>query len=82
VIFEQAARHAFKEGFGRGIANPLAFILCAANMLNHLHLSEYGNALTKAVEKTLKEKKVRTRDMGGYASTRDFAFAVCDNFQL
>jgi len=82
VIFEPASRHSFKEGVGRQIANPTAMILCCANMLNHLHLPEYGNALIKAVEKTIREGKVKTRDLGGYASTRDFAFAIVDNFEM
>jgi isocitrate dehydrogenase (NAD+) len=38
VIFEPASRHSFKEGVGRQIANPTAMILCAAKVLNHLHL--------------------------------------------
>ncbi|KAI6191775.1 Isocitrate dehydrogenase [NAD] subunit, mitochondrial [Aphelenchoides bicaudatus] len=82
VIFEPASRHSFKEGVGRQIANPTAMILCCANMLNHLHLQEYGQALNKAVIKTIKDGKVKTQDMGGYATTRDLAFAVVDNFQL
>lgn len=61
VVFEPASRHSFKEGVGRQIANPTAMILCCAKMLNHLHLNEYGNSLTKAVEKTIKEQKVKTR---------------------
>ena len=45
VIFEPGSRHSFQEAMGRSIANPTAMILCCANMLNHLHLDEYGNAL-------------------------------------
>ncbi|RCN34100.1 dehydrogenase, isocitrate/isopropylmalate family, partial [Ancylostoma caninum] len=68
VIFEPGSRHSFQEALGRSIANPTAMILCAANMLNHLHLHEYGDALRAAVEKVVKDGKVRTRDMGGCVS--------------
>uniref|UniRef100_A0A914S4B9 Uncharacterized protein n=1 Tax=Parascaris equorum TaxID=6256 RepID=A0A914S4B9_PAREQ len=51
-------------------------------MLNHLHLKEYGNALRQAVEKVIADGKVRTRDLGGYASTSEFTSAVIDNFKM
>ncbi|VDK51287.1 unnamed protein product [Anisakis simplex] len=82
VIFEPGSPHAFQHAFGRQIANPTAMILSCADMLNHLHLKEYGDALRKAVEKVLLEGKIRTRDLGGYASTSDFAYAVIDNFRF
>uniref|UniRef100_A0A7E4VD36 Isocitrate dehydrogenase [NAD] subunit, mitochondrial n=1 Tax=Panagrellus redivivus TaxID=6233 RepID=A0A7E4VD36_PANRE len=82
VVFETGARHPYAEASGRNIANPTAMIICAANMLQHLHLEDHGRALRRAVEKTIKEGKVRTRDLGGYSTTRDFTFAVIDNFQL
>ncbi|ETN68227.1 hypothetical protein NECAME_05708, partial [Necator americanus] len=65
VIFEPGSRHSFQQALGRSIANPTAMILCAANMLKHLHLHDYGNALQTAVEKVVKDGKIRTRDMGG-----------------
>ncbi|KAK6052758.1 hypothetical protein COOONC_09736, partial [Cooperia oncophora] len=65
VIFEPGSRHSFQEALGRSIANPTAMILCAANMLNHLHLTDYAMALRASVEKVIRDGKVRTRDMGG-----------------
>lgn len=57
-------------------------LLCCANLLHHLHLDDYGLALRAAVEQTIREGKTKTRDLGGYATTRDFAGAVMDNFRL
>lgn len=57
-------------------------ILCCANMLHHLHLNPYGTALRSAVEAVIREGKVRTRDLGGYSSTADFAYAVSEKFDL
>ncbi|KAL3126066.1 hypothetical protein niasHT_001705 [Heterodera trifolii] len=82
VIFEPGSRHTFKEAFGRQIANPTAMILCCANMLNHLHLDQYGSALRESVEKVIRDGKVRTRDLGGYATTGEFVSEVIDNFQM
>uniref|UniRef100_A0A1I7TLG9 Isocitrate dehydrogenase [NAD] subunit, mitochondrial n=1 Tax=Caenorhabditis tropicalis TaxID=1561998 RepID=A0A1I7TLG9_9PELO len=82
VIFEPGSRHSFQEAMGRSIANPTAMILCAANMLNHLHLDAWGNSLRQAVADVVKEGKVRTRDLGGYATTVDFADAVIDKFRI
>lgn len=57
-------------------------ILCCANLLNHLHLNQYGEALRKAVETVIRQGHVRTRDLGGYATTGDFAYAVSEKFVL
>ncbi|TKR71775.1 hypothetical protein L596_019319 [Steinernema carpocapsae] len=82
VIFEPGSRHSFQEAIGRQIANPTAMILSAANMLNHLHLDDYGRALRSAVETVIKDGKVKTRDLGGYASTSEFTDAVIDKFRM
>ncbi|GMT32836.1 hypothetical protein PFISCL1PPCAC_24133, partial [Pristionchus fissidentatus] len=82
VIFEPGSRHSFQQAMGRGIANPAAMILCTANMLEHLHLVDHGKALRKAVEGVIREGKVRTRDLGGYSSTNEFADAVIEKYTI
>ncbi|CAI4231010.1 unnamed protein product [Auanema sp. JU1783] len=82
VIFEPGCRHSFQQAFGRNIANPTAMILCTANMLDHLHLTDHGNALRKAVENVIREKRVRTRDLGGYNTTIEFADAVIQKYNI
>ena len=54
----QGARHAFADSAGKNQANPTAILLCAANMLNHLHLEQHGTLIKDAVDKTVKEGKV------------------------
>jgi isocitrate dehydrogenase (NAD+) len=61
---------------GKGVANPAAQMLAAAMMLDHLGELERGNKVRAAIERTIIEDKVRTRDLGGTASTRDFGDAV------
>ncbi|KAH7982079.1 hypothetical protein HPB52_002874 [Rhipicephalus sanguineus] len=79
VIYEPGARHTFGEATGKNIANPTAMFLCAAQMLRHVNLHYYATLVKDAVEKVIKSGKVRTRDLGGYASTTEFTSAVIQN---
>jgi 3-isopropylmalate dehydrogenase len=61
---------------GQGIANPLAMFLSAALMLRHgLGRQAEASALESAVDRAL-EKGLRTRDLGGTASTAEATQAV------
>jgi 3-isopropylmalate dehydrogenase len=61
---------------GRGIANPLAMILSAALMLRHgLGREEAAAAVESAVQRAL-EGGLRTRDLGGTATTAEATEAV------
>jgi tartrate dehydrogenase/decarboxylase/D-malate dehydrogenase len=61
---------------GRGIANPLATIWAGALMLDHLGEAEAGKAIIAAMDAVTAKGEVRTRDMGGAASTGDMTRAV------
>jgi 3-isopropylmalate dehydrogenase len=61
---------------GQGIANPLAMFLSAAMLLRHgLGWNEQAAALESAVDRALQEG-LRTRDLGGTASTAEATQAV------
>jgi len=61
---------------GQGIANPLAMFLSAALMLRHgLGRESEASALESAVDRAL-EEGLRTRDLGGTASTAEATQAV------
>merc|ERR1719232_1781891 len=77
AVFEPGAKHTFEVASGRNVANPTAAILAAAKLLEHVGHSEDSKRLKSGVEKVLRSGKVRTRDLGGYATTRDFTTAVC-----
>src|SRR4051794_7210294 len=62
---------------GQGIANPVGQMWAAAMMLEHFGENAAADALMKAVEHTL-GAGVRTRDLGGGASTAEFTAAVLD----
>src|SRR5229473_822393 len=61
---------------GKGIANPLAAILSAGMLLEHLGLTRSATAVRRAVATVLKAGKPRTPDLGGNATTTAVADAV------
>lgn len=63
---------------GRGIANPLATILSASMMLDHLGQTEAGAAIERAMRTVLKEAKVRTPDLGGTNTSAEVRDAVIE----
>jgi isocitrate dehydrogenase (NAD+) len=75
AIFE-AVHGSAPDIAGKGIANPLALLLAAAMMLDHVGRSELAHQLRKAIDQTLNQDKVRTGDLGGTASTIEFAQAI------
>jgi tartrate dehydrogenase/decarboxylase/D-malate dehydrogenase len=61
---------------GKGIADPLAAILSAGLMLDHLGLAASAAAVRNAVAAVLKDGKVMPPDLGGKATTATVAEAV------
>jgi isocitrate dehydrogenase (NAD+) len=61
---------------GKGIANPAAQMLAAAMLLDHLNERAAAARLRAAVVATIRDAGIRTRDLGGTASTREFGDAV------
>ncbi len=64
---------------GQNRANPLATMLSAKNMLEHMGLHEEAQRMQKAIEKALESPENRTKDLGGSAGTKEFAQAVISN---
>jgi tartrate dehydrogenase/decarboxylase/D-malate dehydrogenase len=62
---------------GRGIANPVAAILSAALMLDHLQQPASAARIRRAVERTLADG-CQTPDLGGQLRTRDMGAAVVE----
>jgi isocitrate dehydrogenase (NAD+) len=77
AIFE-AVHGSAPDLAGRGLANPLALLLASGMMLDHVGRRDLGRRMRKAIDVTLNGDKVRTRDLGGTASTGQFAQAIID----
>jgi len=62
---------------GQNLANPTALLLSSLLMLRHLGAGRVADAIFAALVRVLTERQVKTRDLGGSATTREFADAVC-----
>jgi len=61
---------------GKNIANPTALLQTAIMMLRHLHERAAADLIERAMIHTLAVKQVRTRDLGGTASTTEYTEAI------
>jgi isocitrate dehydrogenase (NAD+) len=75
AIFE-AVHGSAPDIAGQGIANPVSLLLAAGLMLEHVGRLDLAQRLRMAVDIAINRDNIRTRDLGGRASTREFAEAV------
>ena len=81
ACFEPACRHMFASAAGKNVANPTAMLFSTANLLKHLNLHFHAENIKAAVNKTLRSGKVRTKDLGGHGTTKDFVSMVIENLR-
>jgi len=76
AIFE-AVHGSAPDIAGKGIANPCALLLAAADMLDHLDMVAKGDRLRQAIRDTMTDDRDNvTPDIGGKGSTSSFADAI------
>lgn len=75
AIFE-AVHGSAPDIAGKGVANPCALLLGAAQMLDHLGMAEKATKLREAIVATLEAKDSLTPDLGGTGNTMSFAKAI------
>ena len=80
AIFE-AVHGSAPDIAGKGMANPIALMLAAAMMLDHVKLTDKATRLRKAIDDTLNIDKVRTGDLGGTANTTTFTQALVNRIK-
>lgn len=66
---------------GRGIANPLATIWAASQMLDYLGHVDWGRRILEAIEELLQEKTALTPDMYGMATTKQVGQALVEKLR-
>lgn len=64
---------------GQNKANPIAFLLSALMMLEHIDENDLADRIRQAVYLTLEDKSVCTPDIGGSGTTSTFTEAVVKN---
>jgi isocitrate dehydrogenase (NAD+) len=62
---------------GQNVANPTALLLSAVMMLDHIGEDSAANRIRGALDRVLCAGRVRTRDLGGSASTTEFTDELC-----
>jgi isocitrate dehydrogenase (NAD+) len=63
---------------GKDLANPLAIIRSSIMMLYHMHKDEVAERVRKALREVVVNRKIRTHDLGGDASTSQFTNAIVE----
>ena len=76
AIFE-AVHGSAPDIAGKGIANPTAVVQSSVMMLRHLGEHARADLIEKALTEVYRRGEVRTKDLGGSASTGEFTAAVC-----
>ena len=80
AIFE-AVHGSAPDIAGQGKANPTALLRSALMMLCHINLADYSERIEAALNRTLANPEQCTGDLGGKASTSEFAQHVINNLQ-
>jgi isocitrate dehydrogenase (NAD+) len=75
AIFE-AVHGSAPDIAGKGIANPGALLLAAAQMLDHLGMRDPATRIRAALRATLAAGDRTTPDVGGHGTTTSFADAI------
>lgn len=75
AIFE-AVHGSAPDIAGKGVANPVALMLAAGLMLEHVGRQDLAVRLRTAIHQTLNDDQIRTGDLKGKATTQEFARGV------
>ena len=66
---------------GKGVANPLATVWSASQLLDFFGYPQWGKRVIECIEELLCEKEVLTPDLGGTASTEQVGAAVMEKLR-
>jgi len=76
ALFSQGMPHTGMNIAGKNIANPTSILISSVMMLRYLGLPRFADQISSSISEVLEEKKVRTRDIGGFSSTSEFTKEV------
>jgi isocitrate dehydrogenase (NAD+) len=77
AIFE-AVHGSAPDIAGKGVANPTALVQSSVMMLTHMGERGAADRIERALTSLYQKGQVRTRDLGGTASTAQFTDALCE----
>jgi isocitrate dehydrogenase (NAD+) len=67
---------------GQNLANPTALLLSAVLMLRHIDEGSVADRIMAALGRVLTGRQTRTRDLGGTATTMEFADAIRRDLEM
>ncbi|KAI3380012.1 hypothetical protein SNEBB_004869 [Seison nebaliae] len=72
AVFETGTRNTGVSLKGKNIANPSSMLFSAADLLEYLGCRKHSSTIRHGILHTIREKNIRTQDIGGTASTSEF----------
>lgn len=75
AIFE-AVHGSAPDIAGKGLANPTALLLSACMLLEHINYRKEAAIIRQAINNVYSKTAIRTRDLGGSATLREFSDAI------
>ncbi|CAD6192922.1 unnamed protein product [Caenorhabditis auriculariae] len=78
AVFETGTRNTGTTLAGKDLANPTAFIRAAVDMLRFLGLTAHANVISDSLFRTLVEKRIHTKDIGGEAKASELIASVLE----
>jgi len=67
---------------GQNLANPIACIMSGAMLLDYIGEREKAEAVRSAVAAVMREGKVKTKDLGGNATTKEITAEICRQINI
>ncbi|KAK7789198.1 hypothetical protein R5R35_014109 [Gryllus longicercus] len=81
AVFEPGTRNTGTSIAGKNIANPIAMLNAAVDMLEHLGHKYHAEIIYDAIEKTINEDRIHTPDLGGQATSIDVVQNIIKHLQ-
>lgn len=82
TLFQQGGTNPCYDKVKEGDANPTGLILSASMMLRQVNLPSFADLIEDAVFKTYSNPEIRTPELGGNYSTKEFTGKVLDNIYV
>ncbi|XP_033331359.2 isocitrate dehydrogenase (NAD(+)) 3 non-catalytic subunit gamma [Megalopta genalis] len=81
TIFEPGTRNTGAKIAGKNIANPIAMLNAAVDMLRHLGHKHHATLIQNAINKTINQG-IQTRDLGGQATSKEVIDSIMKHIKL
>ncbi|XP_008556809.1 isocitrate dehydrogenase [NAD] subunit gamma, mitochondrial [Microplitis demolitor] len=81
TVFEPGTRNTGAKIAGKNIANPIAMLNAAVDMLRHLGHKQHATIIQTAINKTI-NSGIHTADLGGNATSREVVDSILNHIKI